>query len=72
MAADYTERIHVYNGERSSDSSSEELGIAYASCSEPEAVTAHVVYHPNALQCSGESNWICLDCGERTGEAAEA
>ena len=38
-------------------------------CWAPEALTAGVVFHPNVLQCSGSDTWVCLECGEHTGEA---
>ena len=63
------ERVHVFNGLPDADV---EYECTFALCTESAAATAELVYHPNAMQCSGESNWICTDCGEYTGDAAEA
>lgn len=61
-------QVHVFAGLPGED----DPECTFALCSGEGAGTAELVYHPNALQCSGESNWICTDCGEYTGEAAEA
>ena len=62
-------QVHVFNGLPSTDT---ECECTFALCSQSEAEAAELVYHPNAMQYSGEGNWICLECGERTGEAGEA
>jgi hypothetical protein len=67
-------QAHVFAGIDDTDEARAEAAgdLSYALRSSSDAESAELVYHPNAMQCSGESNWICLDCGERTGEAGEA
>ena len=68
----FVERINVFAGDRDPDVEAKSDGVSYARCSESHAEDADVVYHPNAIQCSGVENWICPDCGESTQELAEA
>ena len=65
------ERVSVFGGLPNYGDPSQ-YRFTFGVCSDEGSEKYNVLYHPNVLQCPGESVYVCTDCGECTQEMAKA